>query len=55
MHNFEQICNRVFLGVAGTFASLSLPDLASAAAGFATALYMLVATYKNLKKPSEEK
>lgn len=54
MHNFEQICNRVFLGIAGTFASLSLPDLASAAAGFATAVYMVVATYKNLKKDKEK-
>ncbi|MBR6797871.1 MAG: hypothetical protein IKM45_04185 [Opitutales bacterium] len=54
MHNFEQICNRVFLGVAGTFASLSLPDLASAAAGFATAIYMAVATYKNLKKEKDK-
>lgn len=49
MHDFEQFLNRVLIGAGGTFAAINLHDLASAAAGFATALYMLVATYKNLK------
>lgn len=53
-YDFEQTCNRIFVGFLGTLSAYSLPDIASACAGFATTAFMIVSTYKALIKKEKK-